>query len=81
MTLKEADEIATQRLPVTHHGVTYVRITQIGYKYREDGSKLPYIRLQDKSGHSFTYASPQQCKVASDEAENKENNDETADNC
>lgn len=52
MTLKEADEVAIKRLPVTHQGVTYVRITQIGYKYGEDGHKTPYIRLQDKSGHS-----------------------------
>lgn len=49
MTLKEADEVAIKRLPVTHQGVTYVRITQIGYKYGEDGHKTPYIRLQDRA--------------------------------
>lgn len=81
MTLKEAAEAAMMRVQVVHQGVTYERITQIGYKYGDDGSQTPYVRLRDRWGHSFTDASPQQCKVASEEAETKENNDETADNC
>lgn len=64
MTIKEADEVAIKRLPVTHQGVTYARITQIGYKYGEDGHKTPYVRLQDKCGYSFTDAIPQLCEIA-----------------
>lgn len=79
MTLKEADEVAIKRLPVEHRGIRYVRITQIGYKYTDAG-KIPYIRLQDKCGHSFTDANPYRCKIASEEEEFKENEDETTDN-
>ena len=78
MTLKEADEVATKRLPVTHQGVIYKRITQVGYKYSEDGKKIPFVRLEDTRVHSYTDANPQQCDPIS---ENKEKNDETADNC
>lgn len=64
MTLQEADKIAEQGLPVISGGVEYEAITMIGYKYI-DGRKYPFVRLKDKSGNSFTDASPSMCTVAS----------------
>lgn len=64
MTLKEADEASVRCLKITYQGVTYARITQIGYKYDAIGTKIPYVRLQDKCGYSFTDASPQLCEIA-----------------
>lgn len=62
MTLQEADKIAEQALPVEAHGVTYERIVMIGYKY-ESGRKIPFVRLRDRNGNSFTDASPSMCKL------------------
>lgn len=63
MTLREADEAAAKHLPVESDGITYVRIIEIGYKYPKNGVRLPFVRLEDKSGHSITDANPERCKI------------------
>lgn len=68
MTLQEADKIAEQALPVVSGGVTYERIVMIGYKY-ESGRKIPFVRLRDKNGNSFTDAAPAMCKLTTEETE------------
>ncbi len=71
MTLQEADRVAEQRLPVLHRGIRYERIQEIGYKYLDDGRKIPFIRLKDNNGLSFTDARPHMCELAKDmEGEN-----------
>ncbi len=64
ITLKEADEIAAKRLPVIYDGITYSRITEIGYRYTDHNGKIPFIQLLDKGGRSVTYADPKRCNVA-----------------
>lgn len=63
MTLREADEAAVKHLPVENDGITYVRIIEIGYKYPKNGVRFPFVRLEDKSGHSITDANPERCKI------------------
>lgn len=63
MTLREAGEAAAKRLPVESDGITYVRIIEIGYKYPKNGVRFPFVRLEDKSGHSTTDANPERCKI------------------
>ena len=62
MTLYEADRIAMRGVPVISGGVKYESIIMIGYKY-VDGRKIPFVRLKDKSGNSFTDASPSMCSL------------------
>lgn len=64
MTLQEADEAAAKHLPVENDGITYVRIIEIGYKYPKNGVRFPFVRLEDKNGHSTTDANPERCKIA-----------------
>lgn len=66
ITLKEADEIAAKRLPVECDGITYSRITEIGYRYTGKGEKTSFVQLLDKGGRSVTYADPKRCNVATD---------------
>ena len=63
MTLREADEAAAKHFPVENDGITYVRIIEIGYKYPKNGVRFPFVRLEDKSGHSITDANPERCKI------------------
>lgn len=63
MTLREADEAAAKHLPIESGGIVYVRILEIGYKYTENGARVPFVRLKDKSGHSITDADPVRCKI------------------
>lgn len=63
MTLREADEAAAKHLPVESDGITYARIIVIGYKYHKNGTRLPFVRLEDKNGHSTTDANPKRCKI------------------
>lgn len=75
MTLKDADLVAQRMSPVEekHTGVVYTRILEIGYHYGKDGKKTPFICLQDKSGHSVTYADPTMCNEVERQDENIEN--------
>lgn len=63
MTLREADEAAAKNLPIESGGIVYVRILEIGYKYTENGVRVPFVRLKDKCGHSITDADPVRCKI------------------
>lgn len=63
MTLREADEAGAKHLPIESGGIVYVRILEIGYKYTENGARVPFVRLKDKSGHSITDADPIRCKI------------------
>ena len=63
MTLKEADEAAVKRLPVTYNGIEFVRITRTGYHYDENGQRRGFIELLDKCGNSVTYARPEAVKL------------------
>jgi len=63
VTLREADEAAAKHLPIESGGIVYVRILEIGYKYTENGARVPFVRLKDKSGHSITDADPVRCKI------------------
>ena len=63
MTLREADEAAAKHLPIESGGIVYVRILEIGYKYTDNGARVPFVRLKDKSGHSITDADPVRCKI------------------
>lgn len=63
MTPREADEAAQKRLPVEHGGITYLRITEAGYRYDEDGHRSPFVQLLDKCKHSVTYADPGRCTI------------------
>ncbi len=67
MTLSEAREAAQKGVAIVSAGVRYARIEFVGYKYTEDGSEIPSVRLLDKGGHSITDANPKMCAVASDE--------------
>lgn len=66
MTLKEADEAARMFLPVDYNGITYRRITQIGYKYDSRYGRREYIQLLDRNENSVTDADPELCTVAID---------------
>ena len=67
MTLNECREAANRGLPVIHRSligcyrssIRYIRISQVGYEYNEKGEEKPFVQLLDKSGHSVTYASPE----------------------
>lgn len=63
MTLKEADEAAQKRLPVLYNGTEYVRITQTGYHYDENGKRSPFVQLLDKCLNSVTDADPVLCEL------------------
>jgi len=63
VTLREADEAAAKHLPIESGGIVYVRILEIGYKYTDNGARVPFVRLKDKSGHSITDADPVRCKI------------------
>lgn len=67
MTLKEADEAAQKRLPVLYEGTEYIRITQTGYKYDENGKRSPFVQLLDKCLNSVTDADPALCELAKKE--------------
>ncbi len=71
MTLKDADLVAQRMSPVEEKqtGIVYVRILEIGYHYGKDGKKTPFICLQDRSGHSVTYADPAKCNEVEREKE------------
>lgn len=67
MTPREADEVAQKRLPIEYGGITYVRITEAGYRYDDKGQRSPFVQLLDKCGHSVTYADPGRCKIKEEE--------------
>lgn len=64
MTLKEADEAARRCLPVVHDGITYRRITEIGYRFDNKGQRSGFVVLLDRGGWSVTYAAPERCRIA-----------------
>ena len=59
MTLREADEAARRCLPVVHDGITYRRITEIGYRFDNNGQRSGFVVLLDRGGWSVTYAAPE----------------------
>lgn len=66
MTLSECREAARKGLPVVHTAmicchrdyITYIRISEIGYRYNEKEEEIPFVQLLDKNKHSVTYADP-----------------------
>ena len=72
MPLKEADEAARRCLPVVHNGIEYIRITETGYYYGENGERRGFVQLLDKCGHSVIYAAPDRCEILQKEEENHE---------
>ena len=63
MTLKEAGEAAVRRDRIESNGITYEKIIMIGYKYTDDGERVPFVRLKDINKLSVTDAHPSQCSV------------------
>ena len=63
MTLKEADEAAQKCLPVLYQGTEYIRITQTGYKYDENGKRHGYVQLLEKCHNSVMDADPALCEL------------------
>jgi hypothetical protein len=68
MTLREADEAAQKGLPIIHQApgytpIKYTRITQVGYRYDENGHRSGFVQLLDKCGHSVTNADPAHCEL------------------
>ena len=63
MTLKEATEAAERCVPVTHNGIEYARITEVGYRYDANGKRSSFVQLLDRCGYSVTYADPLRCNL------------------
>ena len=67
MTLSECREVARKGLPIVHtamvcchvSNIKYARISQVGYEYDKLGVEKPLVQLTDVSGHSVTYAKPE----------------------
>lgn len=63
MTLKEADEAAQQRLPVTYNDIEYKRISRTGYWYDEKGRRHGFVELYPTTGNSILLAEPNNVKL------------------
>ena len=69
MTLKEADEVAIDCLPVLYQGIEYLRITQIGYTFNAEGERSNFVQLLDSCKNSVVYADPALCTILVKETE------------
>lgn len=66
MTLSECREAAMKGLPVVHTAmischvcsISYIRISEVGFRYNDKGEEMGFVQLLDKNKHSVTYADP-----------------------